>query len=72
MSDVTLALLGLAVGLMVLMGLVLAPTPAGRVPTRAHGPAGLNAATLNAATLYAAGVVVIGALALVSSMLVRP
>ena len=63
----SLALLGLAVGVMLLMGLVLAPTPAGRIPTRAHG-----SAALNAATLYAAGVVVIGALALVSSMLVRP
>jgi hypothetical protein len=61
------ALLGLAVGSMVLMGLVLAPRSMGRV-----GPGTRVAGVMSVPMLYAVGVVVIGALALASLLVGAP
>jgi hypothetical protein len=67
MSDLSLALLGLAVGSMLLMGLVLTPTRAGHVQTGTHG-----GGVLSAARLYAIGTLVIGAWALANLLLGTP
>jgi hypothetical protein len=65
--DANVAEVGLAVGLMALLGLVLAPRSMGRVQ-----PGTRVAGVMSAPMLYAVGVVVIGAMALASLLAGAP